>query len=91
MRLDAFLFACALAILLHGPFRASLLRFLTAPTVRALSCLLLIAVWTATLAGSAPATGALVQSALLPCILASVIFWPVPTCSGFSNPHRCAG
>ena len=76
MRLDAFLFACALAILLQGPYRVRLLQVLTAAWFRVLSFLALIAVWTWTLAGSAPATGTLVESALLPCILASVIYWP---------------
>ena len=75
MRLDAFLFACALAILLRGQYRVPLLQLLTAAWFRALSFLALIAVWTWTLAGSAPATGTLVESALLPCILASVIYW----------------
>lgn len=76
MRLDAFLFACALAILLHGPYRLPLLRVLAATRFRVISFVSLAAVWTWTLLGSAPATGTLIESALLPAILASVIHWP---------------
>jgi peptidoglycan/LPS O-acetylase OafA/YrhL len=76
MRLDAFLCACALAILLHGLYRVPLLKVLTAGWFRSLSAVVLIAVWIWTLAGSAPATGALVESAVLPCLLVSVMYWP---------------
>lgn len=76
MRLDAFLFAGALAILLQGPYRTPILRVLTAAWFRVSSFLVLIATWIWTVAGSAPATGILIQSALLPCILVSVIHWP---------------
>jgi peptidoglycan/LPS O-acetylase OafA/YrhL len=75
MCLDAFLFAGALAILLHGPYRFPLLRVLTSAWFRVLSVLVLAAVWTWTLAASAPATGTLVESAVLPCLLVSVICW----------------
>ena len=71
MRLDAFLFASALAILLQDSERKLLVRILTANWFRVLSLATLIAVWTWTLAGSAPATGTLVESALLPCLLVS--------------------
>jgi len=76
MRLDAFLFAGILAILIRGPYRAPLLRILTATWFRVLSALTLLAAWTWALAGSAPATGTLIESALLPAILVSVIYWP---------------
>ena len=75
MRLDAFLFACSLAILLRGPYRARLLQVLTAAWFRVLSIVILFAVWTWTVAGSAPAIGTLAESVLLPCILVSVIHW----------------
>jgi peptidoglycan/LPS O-acetylase OafA/YrhL len=73
MRLDAFLFACVLAVLLDGSGRNLLLRILSAVWFRILSSATLIIVWTWTLAGSAPATKTLVESALLPCVLVSVI------------------
>jgi len=76
MRLDAFLFAGILAILLRGPYRVPLLRVLTAAWFRVLSSLTLLAVWTWALTGSAPATGALIESAVLPAVLVSVIYWP---------------
>jgi len=76
MRLDAFLFAGILAILLRGPYRVPLLRVLTAAWFRVLSGLTLLAVWTWALAGSASATGTLIESALLPAALASVMYWP---------------
>jgi peptidoglycan/LPS O-acetylase OafA/YrhL len=76
MRLDAFLFAGILAILLRGPCRAPLLCVLTAVWFRILSTLTLLVVWTWALAGSAPSTGTLVESALLPAIAVSVIYWP---------------
>lgn len=76
MRLDAFLFACALAILLHSRYRVPLLKVFTAPWFRVLSAVVLVAAWTWTLAGSAPATRTLVESALLPCVLVSVMHWP---------------
>ena len=76
MRLDAFLFAGILAILLRGPYRACLLRVLTSAWFRVLSILALLTAWTWALAGSASATGTLIESALLPAALASVINWP---------------
>jgi len=76
MRLDAFLFAGILAILMRGPHRAPLLRVLTAAWFRIVSSLTLLVVWIWGLAGSAPATGILIESALLPAVLASVIYWP---------------
>ena len=75
MRLDAFLLACTLAIVLHGPYRAAWLRVLTTWWFRVFSVLALAAVWARTLAGSAPAIGTLVESALLPCVLVSVVEW----------------
>jgi peptidoglycan/LPS O-acetylase OafA/YrhL len=76
MRLDAFLYAGALAILLHGPYRLPVLRALTAPWFRACSVLAVMAAWVWMLAGSARSAGTLVESALLPAILVSVIYWP---------------
>ncbi len=76
MRLDAFLFAAILAILLRGPYRVPLLRMLTATWFRILSALTLFAAWTWALAGSAPATETLIESALLPAIVVSLIYWP---------------
>lgn len=76
MRLDAFLFAGILALLLHGPYRARLLRVLTSARFRIFSGLTLLAAWTWALVGSAPATETLIESALLPAIVVSVIYWP---------------
>ena len=76
MRLDAFLFASALAVLLQESERNLLLRILTANWFRLLSLATLIAVWTWTLTGSAPAAKTLVESALLPCLLVSVMHCP---------------
>jgi peptidoglycan/LPS O-acetylase OafA/YrhL len=76
MRLDAFLYAGLLAILLHGPYRVPVLRALTATWFRACSVLAVAAAWVWMLAGSVPSTGTLVESALLPAILVSVIHWP---------------
>ena len=76
MRLDAFLYAGALAILLHGPYRLPVLRALTAPWFRACSVLAVMAAWVWMLASSTLSAGTLVESALLPAILVSVIYWP---------------
>jgi peptidoglycan/LPS O-acetylase OafA/YrhL len=71
MRLDAFLFASALAILLEDSEHNLLVRILTANWFRVLSLATFIVVWTWMLAGAAPATGTLDESALLPCLLVS--------------------
>ena len=76
MRLDAFLYAGVLAILLHGPYRLLVLRTLTATWFRACSVLAVAAAWIWMLAGSAFSMGTLVESALLPAILVSVVYWP---------------
>ncbi len=76
MRLDAFLYAGALAILLHGPYRVPVLRALTAPWFRPCSVLAVMVAWVWMLAGSTLSAGTLVESALLPAILVSVICWP---------------
>jgi peptidoglycan/LPS O-acetylase OafA/YrhL len=76
MRLDAFLFASVLAILVHGPYRARLLRLLTTPWFRVLSCFTLGAVWIWTLAGSISGGRTMVQAALIPAILISIVHWP---------------
>jgi peptidoglycan/LPS O-acetylase OafA/YrhL len=82
MRLDAFLFACALAIALHGEHRARILRFLTNRWFQWPAAIALIVTWAWGAAHSAPSTETLVQSALLPPLLVSVVFRPV------SWPHR---
>ncbi len=76
MRLDAFLFAGILAILMRGPYRAAFMRVLTAVWFRVLTTVTLLATGAWALAGSAPATGMLIGSALLPCVLASLIYGP---------------
>ena len=76
LRLDAFLYAGAMAILLHGRHRAKVLRVLTATWFRVLGIVVPGALWIWIVAGSAPATGTLIESALLPCLLISVIDWP---------------
>ena len=76
LRLDAFLYAGLLAIVLHGPYRLQVRRVLTAFWFRACSALAVLAAWVWMLAGSAISTGTLVESALLPAILVSVIYWP---------------
>ncbi len=76
MRLDAFLYAGLLAILLHGPYRLLVLGVLTSAWFRACGALTVAATWVWMLAGSTLSTGTLVESALLPCILVSVIYWP---------------
>ncbi len=76
MRLDAFLFAGALAIVLHGPYRVPVLRVLTATWFRVLSGSTLLAVWTWTLLGSVLAARVMIEAALVPAILISVVFWP---------------
>jgi peptidoglycan/LPS O-acetylase OafA/YrhL len=76
MRLDAFLFASAVAILLEESEHNLLVRILTANWFRLLSVATLITVWAWTLAGSAAAAKTLVESALIPCLLVSVICRP---------------
>jgi peptidoglycan/LPS O-acetylase OafA/YrhL len=76
MRLDALLFAGVLAILLHGPYRAPMLRVLAATWFRILSGLTLLAVWTWTLLSSGLAARVLIEAALVPTILISLVFWP---------------
>lgn len=93
MRLDAFLFAAILAILLRGPYRAPLLRVLTTAWFRILGSSTLLAAWTWALAGSAPATETLVESALLPAIVVSLIYWPTSRAFRFleTQPLRWMG
>lgn len=80
MRLDAFLFAGALAIALHsgggGGAADTLTRTLTSTWFRIAASLALVAVSAWPLAGSARATGTLLQSALLPPLLVSAVLWP---------------
>ena len=79
MRMDAFLFAGALAIALHSGrdgWARVLTRILTSGKFRVLGSIALVAVTAWTLAGSAPAIGTLVQSALLPPLLVSAVLWP---------------
>jgi peptidoglycan/LPS O-acetylase OafA/YrhL len=75
MRLDAFFYAAALAIMLHGPYRLPVLHILTTPWFRACGVLAVAVTWLWMLAGSASSVGTLVESALLPAILVSVIYW----------------
>ncbi len=76
IRFDAFLYAAALAIVLYGPYGVPLLRVLTAAWFRIGSVLAVVSGWAWMLVLSAPATGTLIESALLPAILISVIYWP---------------
>ncbi len=76
MRLDAFLFAGILAILIRSPYRAPLLRVLTAAWFRVLSILALLAVWSLTLMSSVAATRTLIEAALLPAMIISIVYWP---------------
>jgi len=76
LRLDAFLYAGLLAIVLHGPYRFRVLRILTTFWFRACSILAVLAAWIWMLAGSAISIGTLIESTLLPAILVSVIYWP---------------
>ena len=76
MRLDAFLFAGALAILLRGPYRDRVLRALTAAWFRVLSIVALVTVWTWTLVSSIAATRTWLEAALLPALLLSIVYWP---------------
>ena len=76
MRLDAFLFAGALAILLRGPCRIPLLRILTTARFRVLSLMTLFTIWAWTLVSSVAATRTLLEAALVPAILVSIVFWP---------------
>lgn len=76
MRLDAFLFAGIPAILMHGPYRDHLLSVFTAAWFRILSTLTFLVAWAWALAGSAPSAGTLIESALLPAIVLSLVHWP---------------
>ena len=84
MRLDAFLFAGVLAIALHSGGRQggvrgvtmALTKVLTSGSFRIAGWVALAAVSAWSLAGSAPAIGTLLQSALLPPLLVSAVLWP---------------
>jgi len=84
MRLDAFLFAGVLAIALHSGGRQggarrvtrALTTVLTSGWFRLTGWMALAAVSAWSLAGSAPAIGTLLQSALLPPLLVSAVLWP---------------
>ena len=84
MRLDAFLFAGVLAVALHdgggqgavGDMTRALTKVLTSGWFRLAGWMALTAVSAWSLAGSAPAIGTLLQSALLPLLLVSVVLWP---------------
>ena len=75
MRLDAFLFAGVLAILMRSPYRALLLRVLTGAWFRVLSVLALLAVWSMTLMSSVAAIRTLIEAALMPAIITSIVHW----------------
>ena len=83
MRLDAFLFACVLAILPRSPRCAPVLRVLLAGWFRWPGLALLAASWAWALLGSAAAVKTLAESALLPPLLVSVVLRPE------SAVHRC--
>jgi peptidoglycan/LPS O-acetylase OafA/YrhL len=85
MRLDAFLCAGLLAILLQDPCRVPVLRVLTAAWFRARSGLAVMAAWIWMLTGSAPSAGTLAEGTPLPAILASVIYWQGSRLFHFSN------
>ena len=76
MRLDAFLFAGVLAILLRGPHCLPLLRILTSLWLRVISILALLTIWTWTLLSSVAAIRALLEAALMPAMLTSLVYWP---------------
>ena len=76
LRADAFLFAGALAIVLHGPHRCRVLELLTSTGFRAAALLALAISGAWSLAGSAPVTGTLAPAALFPALLISVIHRP---------------
>ncbi len=76
MRLDAFLFAAVLAILLHGPYRVPLLRVFSSAWFRILSTLTLLTIWTWTLVTSVAAVRTLLEAALMPAILVSIVYRP---------------
>ncbi len=77
MRLDAFMFACLLAILVRdqelGP---RLVAQLVRPSVRIASVLILAVVWIISVKIEMQATRFLIQSALLPVIVVSTVYSP---------------
>ncbi len=78
MRLDAFLFAGLLAIALHSEclreYRPRLRGVLSSTRFRWCTALLLAAVSVLAVIGSIPATSTLLQSAILPVFMASLMF-----------------
>jgi peptidoglycan/LPS O-acetylase OafA/YrhL len=76
MRLDAFLFSCLLAICLQSEYAESAIALLRSTRFRIGTMLLLAGVWAAALIGSIPATGTLLQSALAPLVLGSLVYAP---------------
>jgi len=73
MRLDAFLFAGALAILLHSSHRARAAELLATRWFRIAGMLVMAASSAWSILGSSPAIPTLIQSALLPALLVSLI------------------
>ena len=73
MRLDAFLFAGALAILLHSGHRERAAELLAARWFRIAGVLVMTANSALSILGSSPAIPTLIQSALLPALLVSLI------------------
>lgn len=75
LRLDAFLFAGALAILLRSEYRGQIEGVLSSWWFRIAATLALTGSSAWMLIGSAPSVGTLIQSALLPALIASSIAW----------------
>ncbi len=74
MRLDAFLFAGLLAILLRSDYAPQLMAVLGSSRMRVALVSSLVTVTGITLMGSIPATGTLLQSLILPLLLGSMVF-----------------
>jgi peptidoglycan/LPS O-acetylase OafA/YrhL len=93
MRLDAFLFACVLAILLRSEWRAPVLRVLLSGWFRWTAAGVLACSWVWALLGSAAAIKTLVESAMLPPLLIAVVLRPESTVHRLleSGPLRWVG
>ena len=77
MRLDAFMFACLLAILVRDPESGPrLIAILVRPSVRIAAVLALAVVWVVSIRVEMQATRFLIQSALLPLIVVSAVYSP---------------
>jgi peptidoglycan/LPS O-acetylase OafA/YrhL len=77
MRLDAFMFACLLAIFVRGArVGPRLVAFLVRPGFRIAAVVAVALVWIITMKVEMPATRLLLQSALVPVIVVSTVFSP---------------